>query len=147
LRFHDSSEEVYQYVFVYNIQINLRLINMTKILNCSDILRTIFGCYLECIINGSFSPIEHSSSNAGEFHPYILTETYMNLSIHTALLIQSQRYKFRGCTNSHCWLLAVILFRNYQSSPPAGGLYQILKQNKLAPPLHPHYRRFITTTG
>ena len=40
----------------------------------------------------------------------------MNLSIHTALLIQSQRYKYRGCTNSHCWILAVILSQNNQSS-------------------------------
>ena len=36
--------------------------------------------------------------------------------VHTALLVQSQRYKYHGCTNSHCWLLAVILFQNNQSS-------------------------------
>jgi hypothetical protein len=40
----------------------------------------------------------------------------VNLSIHTALLVQSQRYKYRGYTNSLFRLLAVILFQNCQSS-------------------------------
>ena len=63
-----------------------------------------------------FFSYELQSSHAREFHPCILTEPYVNLSIHTALLVQSQRYKYRGCTNSLFRLLAVILFQNCQSS-------------------------------
>ena len=33
------------------------------------------------------------SGHAGEFHPYVPTEPYVNLSIHTALPVQSQMYK------------------------------------------------------
>ena len=33
------------------------------------------------------------SGHAGEFHPSVPTEPYVNLSIHTALPVQSQMYK------------------------------------------------------
>ena len=44
-------------------------------------------------LHTSVSDKPMQSGHAGEFHPCVPTEPYVNLSIHTALPVQSQMYK------------------------------------------------------
>ena len=70
------------------------------------------------------------SSGAREFHPHALTDPYVRLSPHTALIIQPTINGLpRPTDSSHCWLI---------NQP---------KQDDLTPSLHPHYRDFIATMG
>jgi hypothetical protein len=72
-------------------------------------------------------------SSAGEFHPRALQEPYVNLSIHTALLIQSVELP---TTN-------FVLYKQFL--PFLVG--HLIRPDKLTPSLHLHYTDFITTTS
>ena len=72
----------------------------------------------------------HKPSRAGESHPHPLTEPYVTVSRHTALLVQPHQAALlfpKG--SSHLWLAG-------QSEP-----------DEPAPSLRSHYRTFITTTS
>ena len=68
-------------------------------------------------------------SSPGESHPKALAEPYVNVSAHTAPIIQP---KNRLCLNHE-----LLPFR---VDPQA-------RLNDVAPSLHVHYKRFITTTS
>ena len=70
------------------------------------------------------------SSGAREFHPHALTDPYVRLSPHTALIIQPTINGLpRPTDSSHCWLI---------NQP---------KQDDPTPSLPLHYRDFIATMG
>jgi len=75
------------------------------------------------------SRLTNGSSRQKEFHLKSLTEPYVNLSIHTALIIQS-RTDFVVCTSSSHFRLT--MFKQL---------------NDVAPSLRIHYRYFIATTS
>ena len=74
----------------------------------------------------------HKSSGAGELPPYALTDPYVNLSIHTALIVQPLPRRQRSCLTR--WLLPSLVD-------------QPVRPNNPTPSLHLHYRDFITTTS
>ncbi len=71
------------------------------------------------------------SSSAGELHPYALTEPYVKLSFHTALLAPDR-------PAARCEITTVL---------PGIRLTVALPLDEAAPSLQPHYRAFLTTTS
>ncbi|WP_321416094.1 hypothetical protein [uncultured Desulfobacter sp.] len=69
-------------------------------------------------------------SSPGESHPQALSKPDVNLSIHTAPIVQPQNMALLDPKNSsHCWLIPRI------------------KPDNATPSLHPNYRDFNTTTS
>jgi hypothetical protein len=86
--------------------------------------------------NQIWCPKSVESGGAGESHPHAPTDPYVNLSIHTAPLIQpiedTQTTSFVLCKQ--------FLLRLH-------GVDHSIRPDKLTPSLHLHYRDFFTTTS